>query len=868
MDSRTHLDYALFQLTPTRTRCDLVIFAGGKSEKLASGLVEPFISHLKVAKDQIPKGGYSITLRPPSTQASWFTKATFQRVVRFISTPEILERFVRIEREIVQIEGSIRSNELSTTEAAVNSGEVGSLSAANDVTKGSPDSSKIKGETGKIDVPEDENSKICLQRTLETRKVLLRKEQAMAYARALVAGFDMVNNDDLMLFSDAFGATRLREACIEFKDLCKKKLTDTLWMDELAAMAACPPSELPYLGTSGIVLTSEGNNTDGDLPVADQTPSTPAKVQVHMPWQNQIPPYMYNYQNSVQGFPYPGMQPVPPYYPGQMHWSPNVDDSGHRHRRRSSSRKKGKSSETSSEEEEEMASGDSENEIEPDAVTKHDEDNFSEEKPITRKHRKKSSKTVVIRNINYITSDKRNGEKGGNSEDDSSVDVELIDEDYLKQKVQDAVGSLEKHRKSKSRANKNKGTDQHNIENGLDDFPNGDSQNVQASGGKNNAWDALQNLLMREDDSAFSGNKEIGNSNMMDLGYEKGAMRKPTANDSFIVSNRAEGNVGKGNSEDFANSENMRSLMNRGETVDTQLLASRNLDGSGQRTVSDFIPEPYPIKKATGEDWFVMNQSTILENQGQRTGQTMFNGDYALSTDKEKSKIVPAIDDSFMVQTRSSADENSQWRTDISMMEGSNVLSQSETAHQDVSNAKSVSNSYEPDDLCVMLVRDSGLSPGASWAPEMDYETEISFTKSDKKSPPVELISDEQKTPASGKKTIGKKPVGPGTKSLGRETRSSVLRGSLATSRSDILSKSKTRPMINKSKLEKEEEIRKRMEDLVIERQKRIAERSAASPAAAKRSPAGSKKSSINSVKDQKGGSDLSKSSQLKKNKI
>lgn len=45
------------------------------------------------------------------------------RVVRFISTPEILERFVRIEREIVQIEGSIRSNELSTTDAAVNSGE-------------------------------------------------------------------------------------------------------------------------------------------------------------------------------------------------------------------------------------------------------------------------------------------------------------------------------------------------------------------------------------------------------------------------------------------------------------------------------------------------------------------------------------------------------------------------------------------------------------------------------------------------------------------------------------------------------------------------------------------------------------------------
>lgn len=156
------------------------------------------------------------------------------RVVRFISTPEILERFVRIEREIVQIEGSIRSNELLATDAAVNSGEgmlfrstfvcnfiphsllgvilsynlkilvgdttfgkhpyfhlmiiisykimnyqpnvqihaifcdmmisfslslspslfiVGSLSAANDVTKGSPDSSKVVYHLNSIDGP-------------------------------------------------------------------------------------------------------------------------------------------------------------------------------------------------------------------------------------------------------------------------------------------------------------------------------------------------------------------------------------------------------------------------------------------------------------------------------------------------------------------------------------------------------------------------------------------------------------------------------------------------------------------------------------------------------------------------------------------
>lgn len=52
--------------------------------------------------------------------------------------------------------------------------------------------------------------RIRLQRVLETRKAMLKKEQAMAYARALVAGFEMDYIYDLVSFSDAFGALRLR----------------------------------------------------------------------------------------------------------------------------------------------------------------------------------------------------------------------------------------------------------------------------------------------------------------------------------------------------------------------------------------------------------------------------------------------------------------------------------------------------------------------------------------------------------------------------------------------------------------------------------------------------------------------------------
>lgn len=51
----------------------------------------------------------------------------------------------------------------------------------------------------------------------------------MAYARALVAGFEMDYIDDLISFSDAFGAVRLRYNIILFrfkyaKVFCKHQL--------------------------------------------------------------------------------------------------------------------------------------------------------------------------------------------------------------------------------------------------------------------------------------------------------------------------------------------------------------------------------------------------------------------------------------------------------------------------------------------------------------------------------------------------------------------------------------------------------------------------------------------------------------------
>jgi hypothetical protein len=69
-------------------RFDLVLVSNGRKEKLASGLLKPFLAHLKVAQDQIAKGGYSVTLEPSSGfDAPWFTRGTVERLVPIISAP-------------------------------------------------------------------------------------------------------------------------------------------------------------------------------------------------------------------------------------------------------------------------------------------------------------------------------------------------------------------------------------------------------------------------------------------------------------------------------------------------------------------------------------------------------------------------------------------------------------------------------------------------------------------------------------------------------------------------------------------------------------------------------------------------------------
>ncbi|KAK4271495.1 hypothetical protein QN277_020185 [Acacia crassicarpa] len=885
MDSNAVLDFALFQLTPTRTRCELVVFSGGAREKIASGLFDPFVSHLKFAKDEISKGGYSIKLLPPTLPALWFSKATFERFVRFVSTPAILERFVSIEKEILQTKNSYEANKLSMSDATLDEGIV---SQSNGNGRRLSDPSKLNGELEGYENKEEENSKMSLQRLLESRLALLRKEQAMAFARGLVAGFEIDNIDDLICFANAFGASRLREACIGYKELWKKKHGDDLWIKEVAAMQSCLPPALSFSGSSGIILANEvpapdqnkidnskdslssSDNTSNSCAsnkTEDQAPSHPANVQMPMPWPYNVPPFMYNMQQvpPYPGYPLTNMQSGPPYLPRNMHWPSHLENpsvylprQSNSHKKKSSASKKEKSlykQESEDLEDQRTESSDPDSASESNSDEESDSKHSLKDDSKKKKHRRRS-RTVVIRNINYITPNRKN-ENEGKASDESSIDDDdgIIDEENIKQKVNIALESLQKVHKVDKHANKKKGGTQSNGSSDLELV-----EDTSEGGKTNENWAAFQNLLKIDEDTSNDVAERlqpidvqadhfvVRNSEermlhaadpSQDLEFKKVPKQTKVPNDSFIVTQRDGGSEGGDKFDDSVDSRTpiRKSRDNMGEE---EIMFSHRSEESGNgigHSSSTCVSNSSVNKFKNAEDWFVADHSENTRGPGSAVVPAIFDGDHILSSvdsNAEKRRVSTPVDDSFMIQGQLADHDlpDSQWKTDINIVADLNSASKLENDTHVPQSKHELSKNLEPNDLCVVLQRDSGFDPvEASWT--MDYEIDFSYTETDRRSSVDDLHNEVNQNLLASPKKIDKNKV-PGTRNSAREEKTKALRGSIGRGKPEIIPRNKrpstiSRPIVHKSKLEKEEETRKRMEELLVERQRRIAERTAAS---------------------------------------
>lgn len=546
----------------------------------------------------------------------------------------------------------------------------------------------------------------------------------------------------------------------------------------------------------------------------------------------------FQQMHPYQGYMFPGMQ-VPPYYPGNMKWPPNMEDSGFMFDQESDDRRKHKSHRTKKKHSHERALETSEQdgsnedtagssyESESDDHLQNGKRHSGTEQQHQKKHGQKSSRKVVIRNINYITS-KRDGESG--SEENSSNEDGYIDGKSIKQKVEEAVGSLEKRHKSSSRCHKKQGGSK--LHGSVDDSNGKELKNADANipeGEKqNDNWNAFQNLLMRDEDpSSFateshnlwiedeylaSKNSGEGRSFEFNQEEEKATKQRAVSSEYLVVTERDTGNESKTQGPYFEGGGDVGCITKKNGAYEDFLFSQRNEESriNSHDTLSDCANELYKTKCPKEGDWFISNQT---DNQVASNDLKMLDGVYASSVlamdsvHAEKKREV-LVDDSFMVQDRSVVDHqsDSQFRTDISFVPEYTGATQNEYGKPEISNDKPAAFSmHEPDDLYMVLDRGSAVEQDvAPWNPEMDYEVNVSSVEASEKNPGIETTdSIGEEHPSNSKGKNAKNSGIPGGKIPTKEARSKLANGSLGKSRYDMLSRSKKPSSVSKSTVHK-----------------------------------------------------------------
>lgn len=507
-------------------------------------------------------------------------------------------------------------------------------------------------------------------------------------------------------------------------------------------------------------------------------------------WPNHLPQYMQNpqgpmfQQNPYPGYIFPGMQVPPSHFPGP--WPANFHDSGMYLNRDINDNKRSKSF---NKKKEKFANHVDQSSSGSDSSDEQDDDHDANISPDERIHNKKqnrrSSRKVVIRNINYITKG-RNEEGGSDSESSSSDEDEYVDAGSIKQQVEAAVGSLKRQHKSTTHKN-NKSKKDLDIENA------GTINSEEEK--KDGNWDIFQNLLLRDSDS---NSKDMGLKKIQvqeEYSFQKAygeelssSLDKPKyASDDFVLTERSNRNGIERTNEEFDGRENFSGVFRRAK--DEELLMPSRVDREYHSRNAHFGNEFSIIKTQKEKDWI----PEISANQGGSTDCNIFQGEQT-STNRfqigeNKREII--LDDSFMVQSRlSDGPLQTQPKADIIMV--ADIVGNSRE------NAEA-GNFCEPEDFSMMIGASEKVVP--SWNPEMDYGNDISIyetVESQSKNKPNDSVNATTVDNGNASKIRNSKE--PERKKV---LKSKAPSGSLVRSKSDIPPRSKLLAAGSRGKAEK-----------------------------------------------------------------
>ncbi|KAL5702354.1 hypothetical protein ACHQM5_027582 [Ranunculus cassubicifolius] len=791
MKSKTRLDSAVFQLTPTRTRYTLVVNAKGKTEQISSGLLGPFLEHLKAAKDQVSKGCYSILLQPDRVGgAVWFTKGTVERFVRFVNTPEVLERVNMTESEILQIEEAISIQDSDTlglnNEEDHNKSMEGYREKSRESIEGSQPLLNVdienmiviyklgehitsNGSTGR------ESSRVHFLRVLETRKTVLQKEQGMAFARALAAGFDMDHMSHLVSFAECFGAPRLMEACVGFMVLWKRKHEHDHWLEN----GAMPTQSEVFADTNlKSVITKQheelkepcsDSNAKNDIEGKEKS-SNAANANMN-----------FDYNRGYQEFCQP-MQDVP-YHQINMGGGPlfqplyphNSESLVIKHL------KDNKSEDTDSEMRNMNVSCLRQEEV-------SESSQGQEQRRKSGRTSRKKSGVVVIRNLNYISSERMHDNTVGGSQ--STSDPENVKEAdkirdwsrmYKKKKSVRSIKSKESITRFSAKGNS---------------YEKEDIVHVHEADSGN--WQVFQNILLQHDNRDRHDAEHGMFASEKDVHVKR--LKNSTGVDPVISCER--------NSYEVQDGRRIHSHINGGKKV---LLLNAFSDD---------------LESSRGELGSEPNDCLMdIHFPGSEGGK----GGAASNRKMWKNSLYNVTDESYILPSRSSLHD--QTKADFSAINMDvDVPSDLQKKRNVLSGVKS-QLSYEPDILSLVPIRET--VPGSiGYDPSVDCEVQAS-SRGD--------ITGQKRTKEASVTVIREMP-----KKLDKDKKSRAIRDNAVTRKTGKSSKvvlsteaqqaraekiRSSKADLQKMKKAKEEEELKRLEALKNERQKRISARSSSGPA-------------------------------------
>ncbi|KAL0433260.1 UNVERIFIED_CONTAM: COP1-interacting protein 7, partial [Sesamum latifolium] len=658
---------------------------------------------------------------------------------------------------------------------------------------------------------------VQLLKVLDTRKAVLQKEQGMAFARAVAAGFDIDHMEALVSFAECFGAMRLMEACSRFMDLWKSKHETGQWLDVEASGAFSTQSDFTAMNTSCIILSDTPNKHDisnhmasdnngkscstnnADNPVPNGQQEYFRGQFPHLafpPWPMHASPGAQPVFQAypVQGMPYyqayagngPPFQP--PHYPME-HSTPNFGPHSGQKRQSLDVRDSNSGSEM----------------WEIDRTRSLDDMASDEEISKSRKSRKKAggskkqSGMVVIRNINYITSKEKKSGSETNSDSHSDIDT---DNEYL-----EADGN-------NKRSSGCRGVDKLNL--------NKDEASTLGKDTDDRHWKAFQDCLLRGTDKDARADTEGMFAMEKDVKIKRQANK--ASDDPLVLGAQDRGEIQDNRMRDFRGISGSMSYRPRGSR-DEVLFSSADNDFKGSNDHADIQFAETNGRKilfsTRHEDFIIGSHSNQADIRNSSDPLTM-NGFQGASNKLDRDSSRGMADESLIVPFRSmSLQAEGTERTTLDI--DSEIPSKCQKLESE-GNKKIVN--YEPNDLNMMPERGTDKrSFGYDLA--LDYEMQVCAEGSEEKGKKDVTdvkgrtrISDKDRRSKVSVDSLQKQRTG-GPMRKGKSTKMSPLED--ARARAERLRSYKAD--LQKMKKEQEEAELKRLESLKLERQKRIAAR-------------------------------------------